>query len=112
MPLPPMPTPASLPASPNYAALAGPAAAAPPSAEGQTAGAAQMGTGLTKLGLEVDQALKLLAQMAPVTQEWVLKTTQELQQQIGRALQSQLSAVGGPDSAFPDGSSRLSGLMS
>lgn len=104
-----------MPASPSYASLAGPLGPAPtapgaPSPEGQTAGAAQVGTGLVKLGVELDQGMKLLGQLAPSTMEWVLKTTQELQQQIGMALQSQSNALGGPAPAFPDGSSRMSGL--
>ena len=90
----------------------GPAPTAPgaPPSDGQTAGAAQVGTGLVKLGMELDQGMKLLGKLAPETMDWVLKTTQELQQQIGLALQSQANALGGPASPFPDGSSRMSGL--
>ena len=113
--LPPMPPIAAMPASPSYAALAGPMGPAPTApgvpSEGQTAGAAQIGTGLVKLGMEIDQAMKLLGKMAPSTMEWVLKATQELQQQIGLALQQQTSPLGSPSATFPDGSSRISGLQ-
>lgn len=104
--MPPMPPIAAIPSSPNYAALAGPSQ----SPDGQTAGAAQIGTGLVKMGMEIDQALKTLAKMAPDTTEWVLKVTQELQQQVGMALQKGQSGPGAQDASFPDGSSRVSGL--
>lgn len=108
-----MPTPQALPASPTLSALAGPP---PPqmSADGNTtSGAAQVGSSLVKMGVEISQSLNILAKASPLMAPWVLKTTLELQQQIGKALQqsADLTSLGSPgDSAFPDGSSRLSGL--
>lgn len=107
--LPPMPPPQAMPATPSFASLAGPMGGGAPD---PTAGGNQIGSALVKTGVEIDQALKLLAKMAPSTAEWVLKTTLELQQQIGLALQSGQAVMdGSQDSSFPDGSSRMSGLM-
>lgn len=105
---PPMPQPSPMAAAPSYASLAGAPQGAPADG-GATLGGNQMGNTLIKMGMEVDQALKMLAKIAPGMAEWVLRTTQELQQQIGASLQGQLTQL--TDNApFPDGSSRMSGL--
>ena len=95
-PLPPNASPAGGGAgsSPTFAGLAGQQGQAQPNSPGasQTSGA------LVRLAMEIDQALKLLAQAAPQLAGWVDQTTQQLRSQIGVALQS-----GVPSSAQPNG---------
>lgn len=113
--MPPMPPVGAVPAAPTYASLAGDQGQGGFGADAGSAGAGQVGTALVKIAVEVDQALKMLGKSAPSMAPWVLKTTLELQQQISTALQdsrSQLTNTGAPDNvSFPDGSSRISGMM-
>lgn len=51
-----------------------------------TPGASQVGGAAVRLGLEIDQALKTLAQVIPTAGPWVEKTVLELRQLIGQAL--------------------------
>jgi hypothetical protein len=88
---------------PGMEQLAGPMAP-------EGAGDGQVGSQLIKMGFEVDQALKLMAKVAPVMAPFVMQTVTALQTQIQTALASGLSQLGSPDANFPDGSSRMSGL--
>lgn len=76
----------------------------------QTAGMSQMSTSAVRMGAEIDQALKLLAQAIPALAPWVEKTTQELRFQIGSALQSGAQPTNPTpqdNTNFPDGGGRL-----
>jgi hypothetical protein len=58
-----------------------------------------------RIGMEVDLALKSLAQSIPTMAPWVEKTALELRDQLGQALQS--GAV--PTSAAPTGAENFPG---
>jgi hypothetical protein len=67
----------------------------------------QIGGAAVRMALEIDQALKTLAQSVPSLGPWVEKTVGELRQQIGNALnqgQVPTSAAPGGSKAMPDGS--------
>ena len=100
-PLPPTAMPAGGSGGPTFAGLAG---QAPQPQGGASPGASQISGALVRLGMEIDQALKLLAQAAPQLSGWVDATTQELRAQIGLALQS-----GVPTSAAPQGQGNFPG---
>lgn len=74
-----------------------------------TAGMSQISESAVRMGSEIDQALKLLAQAIPQLAPWVEKTVQELRFQIGTALQQGIptdpSVADNP--SFPDGLGRL-----
>lgn len=76
----------------------------------QTAGMSQISTSAIRMGSEIDQALKLLAQAIPQLAPWVEKTVYELRYQIGTALQSGAVPTN-PEPAgnesFPDGMGRV-----
>ncbi len=75
-----------------------------------TAGMSQIGESAVRMGAEIDQALKLLAQAIPQLAPWVEKTTFELRYQIGTALQSgnvPTSPEPAQNEQFPDGTGRL-----
>lgn len=75
-----------------------------------TAGMSQISEAAVRMGSEIDQALKLLAQAIPTLAPWVEKTVMELRYQIGTALQSgavPTSPVPGDNQGFPDGGARL-----
>ena len=83
-------------------------AAQPP----QTPGGGQIGGAAVRMGMEIDQALKLLAQAIPSLGPWVEKTVLELRTQIGNALNSggvpTGPAPGGNDNqSFPGGRGNL-----
>lgn len=76
----------------------------------QTAGMSQISESAVRMGAEIDQALKLLAQAIPQLAPWVEKTTLELRYQIGAALQSgavPTDPTAGGKESFPDGLGRL-----
>jgi hypothetical protein len=95
--------------NPTFAGLApggDPAAvgSAPP-----TPGAMQIGAGAMKMALEIDQALKLLAQAVPQMGPWVEQTVMTLRQQVGNAMQQGIATSPVPSGApmMPDGGNRL-----
>jgi hypothetical protein len=59
--------------------------------------------------MEIDQALKLLAQAAPQLAGWVDQTTQQLRQQVGVAISSGVPTNGAPSGQgnFPGGGTNL-----
>lgn len=76
----------------------------------QTAGMSQMSDSVVRMGAEIDQALKLLAQALPNVAPWVEKTVMELRFQIGTALQSgavPTNPTPSDNQQFPDGGGRL-----
>jgi hypothetical protein len=90
----------------SLAGMGGPNMGAP----GQTAGMSQISSSAVRMGSEIDQALKLLAQAIPSLAPWVEKTTYELRFQLGQALNS--GAVPTDPSSqdsvgMPDGMGRL-----
>lgn len=105
--MPPLP-PNAMPASggggnPTFAGLAGqPPQPGPPN--GSAPGASQTSGALVRLAMEIDQALKLLAQAAPQLASWVDQTTQQLRQQVGVAISS-----GVPTNATPAGQGNFPG---
>ena len=76
----------------------------------QTAGMSQISESAVRMGAEIDQALKLLAQAIPNLAPWVEKTVMELRFQIGTALQSgavPTSPTPNDNEQFPSGEGRL-----
>lgn len=101
---PPLPPAGGGPGSPSYASLVGGAPEPGP------AGASQLGGAAVRMGLEIDQALKMLARAVPALAPWAARVTTELRMQLGQALAN----GGAPTSpepmdnaVFPDGSGRL-----
>jgi hypothetical protein len=79
-------------------------------APNQSAGMSQISESAVRMGSEIDQALKLLAQAIPQLAPWVEKTTMELRYQIGTALQSggvPTDPTPADSQSMPDGSGRL-----
>lgn len=98
------------PQQPSMMQLAGMGGPQQGGAPGQTAGMSQISESTVRMGAEIDQALKLLAQALPVLAPWVEKTVMELRFQIGTALQSgQVPTSPEPqdNQQFPDGSGRM-----
>lgn len=100
---PPMPPGATAMPAATYGGLVGGNQAGP-------AGASQIGGAAVRMAMEIDQAIKLLAQAVPALSPWAAKVTMELRAQLGQAI----AAGGIPTSpepkdgpAFPDGSGRL-----
>jgi hypothetical protein len=76
----------------------------------QTAGMSQINESVVRMAAEIDQALKMLAQVLPQLAPWVEKTVMELRFQIGTAIQSgaqPTSPVPADNQRFPDGGGRL-----
>lgn len=76
----------------------------------QNPGQSQVSQSVVRMGAEIDQALKLLAQAMPALAPWVEKTTQELRIQLGTALQNGQQATNPTpqdSQRFPDGSGRI-----
>ena len=95
---------------PGMMQLAGMAAGQTGDMMQQTAGMSQISETAVRMGAEIDQALKLLAQAIPQLAPWVEKTVMELRFQIGTALQAgnvPTSPVPADQESFPDGGSRL-----
>lgn len=77
---------------------------------GQSAGMSQISESAVRMGSEIDQALKLLAQAIPQLAPWVEKTVFELRFQIGTALQGggvPTNPTPADNELIPDGSGRL-----
>jgi len=73
---------------------------------GPTPGGMQINASAIRMAMEIDHAMKLLAQAVPSLGPWVAKTTMELKAQLGQVLNAP-PMMSGPDASFPDGSSRL-----
>jgi hypothetical protein len=76
----------------------------------QTPGMSQISETAVRMGAEIDQALKLLAQAIPQLAPWVEKTVMEMRYQIGTALNSgavPTSPVPEDNERFPDGGGRI-----
>lgn len=69
-------------------------------------GANQTNDAATRIAMEIDQALRLLAQAMPGMAPWVAQITVELKQQLAKGLTAQAPLLQG-EQAFPDGSARL-----
>lgn len=114
MPAPPLPpsmsgAAASQPSTPNFMQLAGMGAGAAMQQQ-PSAGMSQISDSAVRMGAEIDQALKMLAQAIPMLSPWVEKTCLELRYQIGTSLQSgnvPTNPTPTDNSTFPDGGSRL-----
>ena len=111
-PTPPLPPDAQQGAAPtpSIMQLAGMAGAQGVQQQGQTQGMSDISASVVRMGAEIDQALKLLAQSLPPLAPWVEKTTLELRYQIGTALQSGAQPTNPQpqdNSRFPDGGGRL-----
>ena len=104
--LPPVPTPwpaeGAAQGSPNMAAMM---------QGGASPGMSQMGGAAIRLSMEIDQALKLLAQTVPQLAPWVEQTVLGLRMQLATVLQGGMSASPEPvqreQMSFPDGGGRL-----
>lgn len=107
-PLPPSASPAGGSSGPTFAGLAG---NQPPQGGQQpvTPGASQTSGALVRLAMEIDQALKLLAQAAPQLSAWVDQTTQQLRAQVGVAISSGVPSSSQPNGVgnFPGGGTNL-----
>lgn len=96
--------------SPTFAGLAGQQQQGPQAnAMAATPGASQTSGALVRLAMEIDQALKLLAQAAPQLAPWVDQTTQQLRSQVGVAISQGGSTNAQPNGVgnFPGGGSNL-----
>jgi hypothetical protein len=83
---------------------------APEATPQATQGMSQISESAVRMGAEIDQALKLLAQAIPNLAPWVEKTVMELRYQIGTALQSgavPTNPAPNDNEQFPDGGGRL-----
>jgi hypothetical protein len=104
---PPLPPDAS---GGGYSGLMGGAPPSGPPGMGQGPGASQIGGVAVRLGMEIDQSLKLLGQSIPLLAPWVARVTTELRTQLGQAL-AMGAAPTSPEpqdnAMFPDGSGRL-----
>jgi hypothetical protein len=70
----------------------------------------QISESAVRMGAEIDQALKLLAQAIPQLSPWVEKTVLELRFQIGTALNAgamPTDPAPADQERFPDGGGRL-----
>lgn len=111
-PLPPsaMPSGGGAGSSPTFAGLAGQQPQGPQAqAAAATPGATQTSGALVRLAMEIDQALKLLAQAAPQLAPWVDQTTQQLRSQVGIAISQGASTNAQPSGVgnFPGGGANL-----
>lgn len=109
-PLPPSMGGAAAPQqTPNFMQLAGMGAGAAMQSQ-PTAGMSQISDSAVRMGAEIDQALKMLAQAIPTLAPWVEKTCLELRYQIGTSLQSgnvPTDPTSQDNARFPDGGARL-----
>lgn len=69
----------------------------------------QVGGAAMRMGMEIDKALKLLAQAVPQLAPWVNKTTIELRQQLAQVLSAGIvpALAPGDNSKMPDGGGNL-----
>lgn len=113
MPMPPLPpgmagNAAPQPQQPSMMTLAG--MGGQQAGMDSTAGMSQISGTAVRMGAEIDQALKLLAQAIPQLAPWVEKTALELRYQIGTALNAgavPTNPVPQDNERFPDGGGRL-----
>lgn len=114
--MPPIPpgTGAQTPATPNpgmsFQSMAGMGQPGQGATSTMSPGMSQISESVVRMGAEIDQALKLLAQSLPQLAPWVEKTTMELRYQIGTAINSSAvptSPTPEDSQRFPDGGGRL-----
>ncbi len=68
----------------------------------------QVGQSAVQVAMEIDQACKLLAKLVPTMAPMIGQFVSDLRLNLGQALSAGNTAqMAGPDSSFPDGSSRL-----
>jgi hypothetical protein len=82
----------------------------PPGMQPPTAGGNQLGGAAARLGMEIDQSLKLLSQALPALLPWVERITAELRTNIGMAIAQGANPNPAPaadNAAFPTGAGRL-----
>lgn len=115
----PMPAPngednlgAGPPAAPKGPTFAGMAPAGQQQPTGMTPGMSQISSSAVRMAMEIDQALKVLAQQIPALLPWVERTTIDLRTQLGQALNAgaiptSAMSSGADASAFPDGGGQL-----
>lgn len=120
MPLPmPAPTgadtlgqgPPAAPKGPTFAGMAG-GPQGQPQPTGMSPGQSQISSAAVRMAMEIDQALKVLAQQIPALLPWVERTTIELRTQLGQALNAGVGPTSAMSSgmdpaAFPDGGGNL-----
>jgi hypothetical protein len=74
-------------------------------------GSSQVGGAAVRLGMEIDQSLKLLAQALPTLAPWVQRVVMDLRTNLGQALASGAvptsPAPAADNAAFPTGTGRL-----
>jgi hypothetical protein len=73
-------------------------------------GGNQLGGAAARLGMEIDQSLKLLSQALPALLPWVERITAELRTNIGMAIAQGANPNPAPaadNAAFPTGAGRL-----
>lgn len=78
--------------------------------QAQTAGMSQISESAIRMGAEIDQSLKMLAQAIPQLAAWVEKTSMELKYQLGTALQAgavPTDPAPQDNQRFPDGGGRV-----
>jgi len=95
---------------PSMMQLAGMGGGTPGMQPGQSSGMSQISESAVRMGSEIDQALKMLAQAIPQLAPWVEKTVFELRFQIGTALQGggvPTNPTPVDNESMPDGSGRL-----
>lgn len=104
------------PAAPKGPTFAGMAGGQQPGMMGGGAasfspGMSQISSAAVRMAMEIDQALKVLAQQMPTMLPWVEQVTTELRMQVSQAISSgaipTAAVPGGNMASFPDGSGQL-----
>lgn len=96
---------------PTFQGMAG-AQQGPQQQTGMTPGMSQISSAAVRMAMEIDQALKVLAQQIPALLPWVQRTTIDLRTQLGQALNAgavptSAQSSGMDASQFPDGGGQL-----
>ena len=105
------PAPGQMAGGPSYPAMMrGPSQPQPQGPQPPSPGGNQLGGAAARLGMEIDQSLKLLAQALPMLLPWVDRVTAELRTNIGMAIAQGANPNPAPaadNAAFPTGAGRL-----
>lgn len=104
--------PPAAPKGPTFAGMAPQGAGPQQQQTGMSPGMSQISSAAVRMAMEIDQALKVLAQQIPALLPWVERTTVELRTQLGQALNSGMAPTSamsqGMDAQqFPDGGGQL-----
>ncbi len=83
---PPLPPAGGGPGSPSYSSMVPPEQG--PQEVGSSAGMSQTGAAATRIAMELDASMKVLAQMVPQLAPWAEMATSQLREQLGAALNS------------------------